>query len=132
MLESCRWVSTDFRSGDVLLFPSQTVHAARHNMSDFFFRLSVDFRYQEEGQDLTEGCLRPHFDRLTWEEIYDGWRSDRFQYYWKDLDYEIVPFEEYELVHVQSRTEELSTLLNYEQRRRFRHEAARRPGNQPG
>ena len=125
MLESCRWVSTDFRSGDVLLFPSQTVHAARHNMSDFFFRLSVDFRYQQEGEALTEGCLRPHFDRLTWEQVYSGWRSDRFQYYWEDLRYEVVPFEEYELVHVHSPTEELSVLLNYEQRRRSRYEGAR-------
>jgi len=61
-------------------------------------RLSVDFRYQLEGEALTETCLRPHFDRLTWDEIYSGWKSDRHQYYWKDLDYEIVPFEEFELV----------------------------------
>lgn len=94
MKEALHWVTTDFRAGDVLLFPSLTVHAALHNASELYMRISVDFRWQEEGQPLTEGVLLPHFQRLTWEEIYAGWSSDEHQYYWKDLDYEIVPFED--------------------------------------
>jgi ectoine hydroxylase-related dioxygenase (phytanoyl-CoA dioxygenase family) len=94
MLEELRWVTTDYRMGDVLLFPSMTVHASLNNASEFFMRISVDFRYQQEGEALTEGCLEPHFQRLSWEEIYEGWESDRYQYYWKDLDYEVVPFED--------------------------------------
>lgn len=92
MDEECRWMTTDFAMGDVLLFPSLAVHAALHNTSEFFVRLSVDFRYQLEGQTLTPGCLQPHFAQLTWEEIYEGWDSDEHQYYWRDLDYEVVPF----------------------------------------
>ncbi len=93
MREECRWVTTDFAMGDVLLFPSQTVHASLHNASEFFMRLSVDFRYQAPGRALTPGCLEPHFQQLTWDEIYQGWDSERYQYYWRDLDYQVVPFE---------------------------------------
>ncbi len=98
MAEECRWVTTDFAMGDVLLFPAYTVHAALHNASEFFMRLSIDFRYQLEGEALTPGCLEPHFQRLTWEEIYEGWESTDLQYYWKDLDYEVVPFERIAIV----------------------------------
>lgn len=95
--EKCRWVTTDYEVGDVLLFPSLTVHAALHNASDFLMRLSVDFRYQLEGEQLTPGVLEPHFGRMTWDQIYEGWRSTKHQYYWRDLDYEVVPFDEYPL-----------------------------------
>jgi ectoine hydroxylase-related dioxygenase (phytanoyl-CoA dioxygenase family) len=95
MLEQLRWVTTDYACGDVLLFPSQTVHAALHNITEFDLRLSVDFRYQVEGEALTDVCLHPHFQRLTWPDVYRGWESDRYQYYWKGLDYQVVPFEEY-------------------------------------
>ena len=93
MLRKLRWVTTDFGVGDVLLFPSLAVHAALHNASTFFPRLSVDFRWQLEGQALTPGCLEPHFQQITWDEIYAGWSSDEHQWYWRDLDYEVVPFE---------------------------------------
>jgi ectoine hydroxylase-related dioxygenase (phytanoyl-CoA dioxygenase family) len=94
MAEACRWVTTDFAVGDVLLFPSTTVHASLHNASEWHLRLSVDFRYQLEGEALTAGCLEPHFQRLSWDEVYAGWDSDELQYYWKDLRYEVVPFVE--------------------------------------
>ena len=70
MLEDLRWVTTDYSIGDVIVFHSHTVHAALHNASEVFMRLSVDFRYQLEGEALTETCLRPHFERLTWDDIY--------------------------------------------------------------
>lgn len=98
LLEQCRWVTTDFRCGDVLVFPSLAVHAALHNITEFDLRISVDFRYQLEGEALTDVCLHPHFQRVTWPEVYRKWRSDRLQYYWKALDYEVVPFEEMPLV----------------------------------
>jgi hypothetical protein len=98
MLEELRWVTTDYGAGDVILFHSKTVHAALHNASELFMRLSVDFRYQLEGEALTEICLRPHFERLTWDEVYSGWKSDRHQYYWKDLAYEVVPFQTFALI----------------------------------
>ena len=98
MLRDLRWVTTDFRAGDVLAFTSHTVHAALHNATEFNLRLSVDFRYQCEGEPLTDLVLQPHFGRISWDEIYAGWQSDRLQYYWRDLDYQVVPFEEFELI----------------------------------
>ena len=115
MLEQCRWVTTEFAAGDVLVFPSLTVHAALHNASSFFMRLSVDFRYQLEGEPLTEGCLEPHFQRLSWEEIYAGWSGGAHRYYWRDLDYEIEPFEELELVSAEER-DDVAQFLAYERR----------------
>lgn len=94
MLEECRWVTTDYAAGDVLLFPSLTVHAALHNITEFDLRISVDYRYQQAGEALTEVCLHPHFQRVTWEDVYAGWSSDRLKYYWHDLDYQVVPFED--------------------------------------
>ncbi len=92
MQEKLRWVTTDFRAGDVLLFTSHTVHAALHNATEFNMRLSVDFRYQPEGEPLTDLVLEPHFGRLNWTEIYAGWSSHDLRYYWADLDFAVVPF----------------------------------------
>jgi ectoine hydroxylase-related dioxygenase (phytanoyl-CoA dioxygenase family) len=91
-LTVCRWVGADFKAGDILLFPSLTVHKAMENHNTDRMRLSVDFRYQLEGEALTEGCLQPHFQRLSWEEIYQDWKSDEYKYYWQDKDFEEVPW----------------------------------------
>lgn len=118
MAEECRWVTTEFAMGDVLVFPSMTVHAALHNASEFFLRLSVDFRYQLEGQALTAGCLQPHFGQLSWDEVYEGWDSTEHQRYWEALDYEVVPFE---AMAIEGAGDELShadiaEILHYEER----------------
>ena len=91
-ISSCRWVGADFKAGDIVLFPSLTVHKAMENNNSECMRLSVDFRYQLEGEALTEGCLQPHFNRLSWDEIYQDWKSDEFKYYWRDKDYVVVPW----------------------------------------
>ncbi len=93
MVEQLHWVTTDFEAGDVLLFGSMTVHASLHNASELM-RLSVDFRYQPEGEALTPVVLEPHYQRQTWDQIYQGWASTELQYYWRGLDYEVVPFQE--------------------------------------
>lgn len=116
MLEQCRWVTTEYEMGDVLVFPSLAVHAARHNLDAPYMRISVDFRYQLEGEALTEGCLEPHFGRLSWEEIYADWKNDDLKYYWRDLDYEVVPFDEFELVETLSDEELIAAYLRQEQR----------------
>jgi hypothetical protein len=118
MLEELRWVTADYAPGDVVVFKALTVHAALHNTSEFFMRLSVDYRYQLEGEDLTPGCLQPHFERVAWEDIYAGWKSDRYQYYWKDLDFEVVPFRQFELVQQGAdEREEVDAFFAYERRR---------------
>jgi hypothetical protein len=81
-------------------------------------RLSVDFRYQREGEELTEICLQPHFQRLTWDEIYSGWKSDRHKYYWKGLDYKVVPFEKFDLARADtSDWDDVQSFFSYERRR---------------
>jgi ectoine hydroxylase-related dioxygenase (phytanoyl-CoA dioxygenase family) len=128
MLEQCRWVTTEFEMGDVLVFPSLAVHAARHNLSRGAMRISVDFRFQLEGEALTAGCLEPHFGRQTWDEIYRDWSPDAHRYYWHDLDYEVVPFEDFELVHTASDLEMIGDYLRQEQRSalRLRHRESSR------
>jgi ectoine hydroxylase-related dioxygenase (phytanoyl-CoA dioxygenase family) len=122
--ESCRWVTTDFDLGDVLLFPSLAVHAALDNADEFDMRLSVDFRYQCEGEALTDIVLHPHFQRLSWDEIYAGWPEGGHRYYWKDLDYEVVPFEEYPLVNHDGSEEftetQMREIFDYTERVRVR------------
>lgn len=92
-VSALRWVSTDFKLGDVLLFPALTVHSALHNTDPDNMRLSVDFRHQLEGEGLTPVCLEPHFGRCSWEEIYAGWKSDRYKYYWKSKRFLQVPWD---------------------------------------
>ena len=89
----CRWLSADFNAGDIVLFPALTVHRALENRNPERMRLSVDFRYQVEGEKLTPGCLEPHFGRVTWEQIYQDWNSRQYQYYWRDKHYVEVPWD---------------------------------------
>ena len=34
--------------------------------------------------------LGVHQGRLTWPEVYAGWKSDRYQYYWDGYQREVV------------------------------------------
>lgn len=79
------WVAGDMHAGDVLTFHSHTVHQGLPNRTTNRMRLSVDFRYQPASQPVSRGSLEPHFHRLTWEEIYAGWRGKEGRYYWKTL-----------------------------------------------
>ncbi len=85
------WVSGDFNLGDVLIFHSLTVHRALANQSSRM-RISVDYRYQAEDQDMTENCLRSHCERQDWSTIYQGWDREDLKYYWKDKRVNFVPW----------------------------------------
>ncbi len=85
--QAMRWLSADFRLGDLLVFGSMTVHQALPNLSENQLRLSVDFRFQEEQQPLTPRVLEPHFARLSWDEIYANWQRPELKYYWKGKQY---------------------------------------------
>lgn len=85
------WHAGDMVCGDVLLFHSHTVHRGLPNLTSDRMRLSVDFRYQGRSQPIKDDSLLPHHNRLTWDEIYRDWESDRFKYYWKNLDLKVVP-----------------------------------------
>lgn len=87
------WVGGDFELGDAIIFHSLTVHRSLPNLSDRM-RLSVDYRFQREGDEVTEACLEPHFsERLSWEEIYSGWIRQDLKYYWRDKNYVVVPWD---------------------------------------
>ena len=77
------WVSSQFNLGDVLFFHSHTVHQGLPNRSGDRLRLSADFRYQRASEPVIYQVLTPHQGRLTWEEVYAGWKSDKYQYHWK-------------------------------------------------
>ncbi len=84
------WVSGDYDIGDALFFHSHAVHKALPNQTPDRIRLSVDYRYQGGSQPVTEGSLLPHFNRMPWEQIYEGWKSEDYQYYWKSYDLNLV------------------------------------------
>ena len=86
------WHGGPFACGDVLLFHSLCVHRASDNLTPDRVRLSVDFRYQGRSCPVNDGSLLPHFQRLSWEEIYRGWRSDEFQHYWKRHELHLTDF----------------------------------------
>jgi ectoine hydroxylase-related dioxygenase (phytanoyl-CoA dioxygenase family) len=86
------WVGGELRLGDMLVFHSLTVHRSLPNHGRAM-RLSVDYRFQREGDSLTEGCLRPHFGRLSWDDIYAGWDRDDLKHYWRDKDYVVVDWD---------------------------------------
>ncbi|MDW8028318.1 MAG: phytanoyl-CoA dioxygenase family protein, partial [Armatimonadota bacterium] len=85
------WRSQDMRAGDALIFHSLTVHRALPNKSNSSFRISVDYRYQGVSQPIAEDALLPHYGRLSWEQIYSGWKRTDIQYYWRNLNLNFVP-----------------------------------------
>lgn len=76
------WVSVDYEAGDLLFFHSHTVHKALPNVTDGGIRISADYRYSPLSQPIVADGLEPHYGRLTWDEIYEGWQNPDLQYYW--------------------------------------------------
>jgi ectoine hydroxylase-related dioxygenase (phytanoyl-CoA dioxygenase family) len=126
MRDQLTWVTNDFSAGDVLLFGALTVHASLHNATGRM-RLSVDFRYQCEGEPASDLVLEPHFQRLSWEDIYAGWESDELKYYWRDLDFPVVPYDRTPFQATEPGVEEIKEAIIYEHWRKLRHE-----GKAPG
>ncbi len=87
------WVAGDFAAGDVLTFPSLTVHRALPCRCQEQIRLSLDVRYQPLAEEVEFKSLLPHCT-LSWDEIYAGWRRDDLKYYWRRLPLKISPWDE--------------------------------------
>jgi hypothetical protein len=77
------WVQDHYECGDILTFPSHTVHKALPNQHPDRIRLSCDFRYQSALEEVDPSSLEPHMRDIGWEDIYRGWKSEQFKYYWK-------------------------------------------------
>lgn len=84
------WHGSDFGAGDALVFHSHTVHKALPNRTPDRLRVSVDFRYQGVSQPIVADGLLPHYNRLTWDEIYAGWTRPALQYYWQKIPLHVV------------------------------------------
>lgn len=56
------WHTTSYTAGDCVLFHSHTVHAAMPNLTDRTIRLSVDNRYQRQGDEFGRNATRTHWD----------------------------------------------------------------------
>lgn len=92
-----QWVTTDYAIGDTLIFHSLTVHQALPNRTADRLRISLDNRYQGRDQPIAAHMLLPHLrshHELTWDEVYRDWGSQDLQYYWRDLDLEVLPKDE--------------------------------------
>jgi ectoine hydroxylase-related dioxygenase (phytanoyl-CoA dioxygenase family) len=87
------WYSIDYQIGDVLVFHSLTVHGALPNRTGDRLRISADFRYQRIRDPFSDHMLRPTGGRLTWAQVYAGWDSTQFQYYWKDFALVSEPYD---------------------------------------
>lgn len=87
------WLYDDLPCGSFLTFHSHTVHRGMPNVTPDRMRLSVDFRYQPASRPTNAFSFEPHYARLTWEQIYAGWKSREFQYYWKRRELNTVPFD---------------------------------------
>ena len=88
------WLSADYEAGDALIFPSLTVHQALPNYTEDRLRISLDNRYQAQGEPIARHMLEPHLTGVTdfnWDACYAGWQSESLQYYWQDIDLEVVP-----------------------------------------
>lgn len=87
------WHTTNFEVGDVLFFPALTVHRAFPNLTEDRLRVSLDNRYQREGDKIASHMLTPHLNDispLTWEEVYKDWKSDDLKYYWRKRNHRVV------------------------------------------
>lgn len=87
------WVDEDYLAGDVLTFPSFTVHKGRPCRLKDQMRLSLDVRYQPIDEPVEPASLRPHCD-LDWEQIYAGWTRDDLKYYWRSLPLTFSTFDD--------------------------------------
>ena len=87
------WVEGDFECGDVLTFPSYTVHKALKCQVKDALRLSLDVRYQPADEVVEEKSLYPHCG-LSWDEVYEGWEQNDLKRYWERFDLTLVPWED--------------------------------------
>jgi hypothetical protein len=56
------WQTGDFALGDLILFHSHTIHKAMPNLSADRLRLSIDNRYQRQGESIEKGSMETHYN----------------------------------------------------------------------
>lgn len=88
-----QWAKGDYGCGDIITFPSHMVHKGLPNQLGDRIRLSCDLRYQPANEEIEEKALATHFDVAPWEEIYRGWESTEYQYYWRRKSLKMAPWD---------------------------------------
>ncbi|MCJ8331796.1 MAG: phytanoyl-CoA dioxygenase family protein [Lentisphaeria bacterium] len=87
------WLTTNYKSGDTLIFAALMVHQALPNVTEDRLRISLDNRYVSANRPIAEQMLLPHLeahDGFTWEQVYKDWQTDDLQYYWKELRLDVI------------------------------------------
>jgi hypothetical protein len=87
------WAQGDYEAGDLITFPSLTIHKALRCKSPETIRLSLDVRYQPVDQPVEEASLKPHC-ALSWEDIYAKWKHSDLTYYWRSLPLILSPWDD--------------------------------------
>ena len=90
--DSTEWAWNPFKSGDVLMFHSLTIHRGRDNMTKDRIRLATSARYQSVSEPVDEDALTVHLGFAKWEEIYSDWETDDpLKYYWNAINMDVQP-----------------------------------------
>jgi predicted TIM-barrel fold metal-dependent hydrolase len=87
------WAGGDFAAGDVLTFPSLTVHKALAPLTKRRVRLSMDVRYQPASEPIEAKSLTNHAG-VDWDDIYLGWDTEDLQYYWNGTTPRLSPWDD--------------------------------------
>lgn len=87
-----RWLTTDFRAGDVLCFTMHTLHGALDNLSPIGrCRLSSDTRYQRADEPFDERWNGEHIEAHGPGRVFypglGNWNNRDFQDEWKRVDH---------------------------------------------
>jgi ectoine hydroxylase-related dioxygenase (phytanoyl-CoA dioxygenase family) len=56
------WHASDFELGDVVMFHAYTIHRALPNQTADRLRLSIDNRYQRDGEAIEPGSMQTHYN----------------------------------------------------------------------
>ncbi|MFI6817483.1 phytanoyl-CoA dioxygenase family protein [Nonomuraea sp. NPDC050328] len=93
--EETDWVGGDFAVGDVVTFPSFTVHRSLPSAVRDEIRISMDVRYQRSDDVIEARSLTNHAER-PWDEIYQGWSGEDadLMYYWRPERLSYTPWDD--------------------------------------
>lgn len=86
-----RWLSTDFKAGDMLCFTMHTLHGALDNNSPIKrCRLTSDTRYQPANEPIDERWNGPNPEAHGYDKVFlpglGAWNNQEFQDEWKKVD----------------------------------------------
>ena len=88
-----KWLSTNMKMGDAIIFSCLTVHRTSKNKSDVV-RQSIDARFQPLKEEICIESLEP-FIQDSWRNIYSGWKDKDKKWYWKKYNLKFEEFDNY-------------------------------------